>query len=85
MVNNEILYKTPVNEFILSKIIVNSKIPKKIDDKTSIKIVICIKGNVYFTNSNEKLELSKGESAVIPAYENNIKIYGNGIIFKATI
>ena len=83
--NNEIFYKSPANEFQLSKIIV-------IDDKDyinrnilSAEILLCVGGEGKLTWSDDTLKISSGESVFVPQAISEYICSGDMELFRAVV
>lgn len=83
---NEGIYKTPAEEFSLSVISVRMENSYKSLKKRSAEIVLCIDGKAVINDSeNRRLDISKGESVVIPASVKEYLIAGNAVLYKAAV
>jgi mannose-6-phosphate isomerase len=83
----EMLYDSPAREFRLSRIHVKNKDKYTSIEKRSVEIIICIEGGciIYEEGESETLEISKGDSILIPACINRYVIKGTARLFKASV
>ena len=83
----ETVYKTPADEFILSRINTGHGSGYHCTRKRSIEIAFCTQGNALISYSNDysPLEIKKGDSLLIPALVENYRIEGSAVIYKAGV
>ena len=84
---SEQVYRTPAEEFLLSKISVDKKRVYNSGDDRSVELLICVSGKAKVRNSaNETVTaLNPGVSVIIPASVKRYRIIGNATLFKATV
>ena len=85
--NNERVYASAADEFILSVITVSNGQPYQRFDPISIEIMMCIKGiaNLHDYSCQEIIQINKGNSVIIPAAAKGYRISGNAVIYKAAV
>lgn len=77
-------YPTPVEDFRLSRLILSDQ-PIGLPDGRP-QILLCIAGAAQLRDdSGRLLELSRGQSAYLPASETGISIAGRGTVLRATV
>ncbi len=76
-------FKTPADEFRLSRICIDNNID--INDSESPQIIICQQGKVKIIQGNNMLELMPGESVYITPSDEIISITGKGVLYAADI
>ncbi len=85
IIKNEIVYRTPAQEFQLSKIVVHNNKPfinKKI---TSPEIMLCTSGSGKISWKDSVLEIKKGESIFIPFSISEYMFEGTMELFRAVV
>lgn len=84
--NGEEIYITEVDDFQLSRIVLRKSGTFNSDTEKKAKIIICLEGEFILSNpeNNKLLQITKGESVLIPAINDRFNLKGQGIIFKAT-
>ena len=82
----ESLYKIPIEDFSLSKIVVNKNDCYKGIQGHNVEIMICINGDgkIIDLKSQKTILLPKGKSIIIPAIVKRYEIRGDLMIYKAT-
>jgi mannose-6-phosphate isomerase len=85
--NGEMLYVSPAQEFTLSRIDVKKNDEYTSAEKRSVEIVICIEGGcaIHEEGKSETIDISKGDSILIPACVSRYAIKGAGRLFKASV
>lgn len=87
----EKIYLSPVEEFVLSVIILKNGEKYRSAAKRSAEIILCIAGEATITESGIKsgsvkeLVLSKGNSVLIPASVETYIISGDAVFYKAAV
>lgn len=86
-VNNEKLYRSPAEEFVLSAISLDEGAVFVSPNERSVEIMICTEGKARINDSDrrEDLSLSKGTSIIIPASTGSYKIEGKCALYKAAV
>jgi mannose-6-phosphate isomerase len=86
-VANELLYPSPVEEFVLSAITLNKGALYQSPGHRSVEILICTRGIVTLTDYGSQTEtrLQQGVSALIPAAVERYAIRGEGTCYKAAV
>ncbi|MBU0544227.1 MAG: mannose-6-phosphate isomerase, class I [Proteobacteria bacterium] len=83
---NEGIYKTPAEEFVLSVISVYKDNGYTGSQRRNVEIILCIEGKANISCSgNNRLRISKGESAIVPASVKSYRIDGKAILYKAAV
>ena len=84
---NELYYKAPVNEFLLTKIAIEEGRPYYSGLDRSIEIYICTSGNaiVQEKSSQRQFEVIKGMSFVISANIEQYSMEGEAEFFRASV
>lgn len=83
---NEYIYKTPAREFILSKISVDSGRTYAGSQRRNAEIILCIEGRAVITGSeDDKFNMTKGKSVIIPASVKKYNISGKATLYKAAV
>ena len=84
--DHEWVYLTPAEEFILSVISIRDE-PAAEFTAESIQVLLCTEGEVVFTlpQTDQRLEITKGMSVVVPAAVGSYRISGRGRLYKASI
>ncbi len=85
--DTERIYETSAKEFQLSVINIIQEKPYLSHISRNVEIIICTSGFADLTDlsDNSILQLSKGDSVVIPASLNQYKIEGTATLFKSSI
>ena len=82
----ELIYPTPVEEFILHKIRLKEGEEFSSDEDRSVEIMIVIEGNAEISSATAKyMELKKGDSVLIPSVMPKYFLKGDATIYKATV
>jgi mannose-6-phosphate isomerase len=86
-VANELLYPSPVEEFVLSAITLNKGALYQSPEHRSVEILICTRGMVTLTDydSQTETQLQQGVSALIPAAVERYAVRGEGTCYKAAV
>lgn len=84
---NEKLFVTPANEFVLSLISVSAENSYFSSTHRSAEILLCSDGAAAMQDSAAKnrIKIKKGESVLIPAAVKEYKISGNAVLYKAAV
>ena len=84
---NEEVYFTPTEEFVLSSICVSGQSLYKSPTSRSIEILLCTEGTASIEDCGTKnmLQIAKGNSIVIPAAVERYTIKGNAGFYKAAV
>jgi len=83
---NESIYGTPAGEFVLSAINVTNGETYTGPEKRSVEIILCIEGRAVIAGSeNDKLNIAKGKSVIIPASVKKYSISGKATLYKAAV
>ena len=87
LIPNEFVYPSPVEEFELSVITLNSGAQYQSPVHRSAEILICTRGIVTLTDYSSQTEtrLRQGVSALIPAAVERYAIKGEGTCYKAAV
>lgn len=85
--NNECIYPSKAEEFILSVISVDSKKNYTSQTLRSAEILLCTDGQATITDfdNNENISLKKGKSIIVPASTKVYNIKGKAVIYKASV
>lgn len=83
----ESFYRTPAEEFELSVISAGKDAPYASERARSIEILLCIQGSsvIKDTDGVSTMELSSGQSAVVPACVSGYRIEGQATFYKASV
>ena len=84
---NERVYECGVNEFLLSVISVREGKAYRSAETRNVEIILCTEGMacLHDKGSEEKINIKKGQSAIIPAVLPVYHITGNAVIYKAAV
>jgi mannose-6-phosphate isomerase len=84
---NELVYPSPVKEFVLSAITLNKGARYQSPAHRSVEILICTRGIVTLTDDGSQTEtqLQQGGSVLIPAAVERYAITGEGTCYKAAV
>ncbi|UCD79114.1 MAG: mannose-6-phosphate isomerase, class I [Desulfobacterales bacterium] len=84
---NEKIYVTPAEEFVLSSICVSDKSLYESSASRSLEILLCIDGKASIKDigTMDIFEIKKGGSLMIPAAVNRYTISGNAVFYKAAV
>ena len=84
---NEFVYPSPVEEFELSVITLNSGAQYQSPAHRSVEILLCTRGIATLTDygSQTEIRLQQGVSALIPAAAERYTIRGEGTFYKAAV
>jgi mannose-6-phosphate isomerase len=87
LIANEFVYPSPVEEFELSVITLNSGAQYQSPAQRSVEILICTRGIATLTDYGSQTEtrLQQGVSALIPAAVERYAIRGEGTCYKAAV
>jgi mannose-6-phosphate isomerase len=87
LVPNEFIYPSPVEEFELSAITLNSGAQYQSPAQRSVEILLCTRGTVTLTDygSQSETQLQQGIAALIPAAVERYAIRGEGTCYKAAV
>jgi mannose-6-phosphate isomerase len=85
--DNEKLYISPAEEFVLSAISLNEEAVFEGSRERSVEIMICTEGEakIIDLDRREGLSLNKGTSIVIPASAAPYRIEGRATVYKAAV
>ncbi len=83
----ERIYKTSAEEFQLSVISISRDKPYLSDESRSVEIIICTQGfaDFYDLSDDSMLQLTQGDSVIIPACLTQYKIEGNANLYKSSV
>lgn len=83
----ELKYKTPAEEFALSIINLEQEHSYRSPQERNVEIMICVNGNAGFLEleSGQRVDVTRGESIIIPAAVKQYNIQGNAMLYKATV
>lgn len=86
-VANELIYRSPTEEFVLSVITLNSGHIYQSPQQRNIEIMICTYGQVTITDSNfqNEIQMPQGTSVIVPASVNRYTLKGKGVCYKAGV
>ncbi|MDP3283727.1 MAG: hypothetical protein Q8M56_04815, partial [Desulfobacterales bacterium] len=83
---NESIYETPAGEFVLSAIKVTNNESYNSPEKRSVEIILCIEGRAVIAGSeDDKFNIAKGKSVIIPASVKKYSINGKATLYKAAV
>ncbi|CAB1061216.1 Mannose-6-phosphate isomerase (EC [Olavius sp. associated proteobacterium Delta 1] len=84
---NEKLFITPANEFVLSSISVSEERSYLSSTHRSAEIVLCSAGEAVLQDiaAKNSIIIKKGDSVLIPAAVKVYKINGNAVFYKAAV
>ena len=85
--NNEEVYPTAAEEFLLSVISVREGSIFESSRKRSVEMMICMEGDAHVIDlsSGDTLSLTKGTSIIVPASVEQYRIEGEATIYKAMV
>ncbi len=85
--DSERIYKTPAEEFLLSVINVSQDKPYLSAETRSAEIILCTLGfaDLIDLADGSMLQLTKGDSVVMPASLKQYSIEGNASIYKSSV
>ncbi|MBU1183064.1 MAG: mannose-6-phosphate isomerase, class I [Pseudomonadota bacterium] len=79
-------YKTPAQEFVLSVISVYKDNVYTGSRRRTVEIILCIEGKANISCSgNDKLNIAKGKTFIIPASVKKYSISGKATLYKAAV
>lgn len=83
----EWIYPTDAEEFLLSRIFLESEALYESPPQRSVQILICVQGDVELTDlgTGETLHLFCGSSILVPASVKAYSMTGAGIFYKAAV
>ncbi len=83
----EEVYKTAVEEFRLSRILVSRKTHFRATGNLSVAIFLCIEGEAMFhdRSSGQELPIEKGQSFIVPGSSPDYEICGQATLFRADV
>ncbi len=81
------VYPSAAREFILSVIRVSDREPFRSSKKRSVEILLCTGGQARLDDAggNERLEIRKGTSVIVPAAVEAYRIAGQATFYKAAV
>ncbi len=81
------IYRTPVEEFLLSELSVSGDAFYLSPVDRSIEILLCVEGtaNILEIPSNRETAISKGVSLMIPAMVDRYRIEGDAVFYRASV
>lgn len=83
---NENIYRTSAGEFVLSAINVTNSETYTSPEKRSVEIILCIEGRAVIVGSeDDKFDMAKGKTVIIPASVKKYSISGKAILYKAAV
>jgi mannose-6-phosphate isomerase len=84
---NERAYASEADEFVLSMICASAGRPYQSSESRSVEIVLCTEGTAYLEDKGTqgRINIKKGDSAIIPAAVIGYSITGNALIYKAAV
>lgn len=84
---NEKIFITPANEFVLSLISVSAENPYFSSTHRSAEILLCSDGEAALEDiaAKSRIKIKKGDSVLIPAAVNKYEISGNAVFYKAGV
>ncbi len=83
--DNEAVYPTPAEEFLLSNIRLKKNKEFVSSEKRSIEILIVLEGDAIIKDEKEIMEIKKGDSILIPSAMLSYTIKGDAFIYKASV
>lgn len=84
--NGEQVFPVPIDEFRLSRFALQTGGPQRRVDGRAAQILLCTEGTATLTAADrETLELTKGQSAYLPATGSDTLLTGSGVLFRATV
>ena len=80
-------YESPAQEFALSIITVKTDMNYYNPDKKCVEIMLCTDGDAVVVDSagNNRIEIKKGVSILIPAVVKKYSIKGDAVLYKAAV
>jgi len=78
-------YITPSDEFILKFLKVEDQKTVKMNNRSSLEILLCTSGDTTLSFNNESINLCRGDSLFIPASVDSYTLKGTGNVFSAGI
>jgi mannose-6-phosphate isomerase len=81
----ELAYATPAPEFRLSQLDVEPTRAFVASDRAGPEILLVVSGGVHAESDQSGLDLSRGQSAFVPASAGGIRITGQGRVFRARV
>ena len=84
---NEQVYGCGADEFLLSVVSVSEGKPYRSSRSRSVEIMLCTEGLAYLEDrdTNERIQIKRGDSVIIPAAVSGYTISGNVLIYKASV
>jgi mannose-6-phosphate isomerase len=84
---NEKIYSSPAEEFVLSAVCVSGKRFYESSTSRSIEILLCTDGKATIKDcgSGDILKIKRGNSIIIPAAVKRYTIDGQAVFYKATV
>ncbi|WP_035848609.1 mannose-6-phosphate isomerase, class I [Kitasatospora azatica] len=84
--DGEELFPVPIDEFRLSRFTLTADGPQRTVDGRTAQILLCTEGAVLLTDAaGGRLELTRGQSAYLPATGTDTLLTGTGVLFRATV
>ncbi|MGF1431403.1 mannose-6-phosphate isomerase, class I [Kitasatospora sp. LaBMicrA B282] len=83
--DGEELYPVPIDEFRLSRYALTAGTERRLAGE-AVQILLCTEGAVSLTDqAGQRLELTRGQSAYLPATGADTVLAGAGVLFRATV
>ncbi|MDH6121919.1 mannose-6-phosphate isomerase [Kitasatospora sp. GAS204A] len=83
--DGEELFPVPIDEFRLSRFVLSAGAQRQVAGRTA-QILLCTEGSVTLTDAaGQSLELTRGQSAYLPATGTATTLTGTGTLFRATV
>ncbi|MCX4748696.1 mannose-6-phosphate isomerase, class I [Kitasatospora sp. NBC_01287] len=83
--DGEELFPVPIDEFRLSRFTLAPGLRCEVDGR-AVQILLCTEGSVTLTDgAGQALELTRGQSAYLPATGTATVLTGAGVLFRATV
>ena len=81
------IYRTPVEEFLLSEVSVSGDATYLSPMDRSAEILLCVQGtaNIYEVPTDFQLTVSKGATLMVPASVNQYRIEGDALFYRASV
>jgi mannose-6-phosphate isomerase len=79
----EAVYRTPAEEFELSRIEIAEKL--RLRDRQGPEIVLAVRGSFVLQSAGDALTLDQGSAAFVPASAPEYSLEGHGSLFRARV
>ena len=84
---NELIYRSPAAEFVLSVISLQGNSEYQSPQQRNVEIIICTQGHLTIVDSDLQTEthMPQGASVIVSAAVTHYRLKGNGICYKAGV